>query len=207
MTKEPGKKSRAFIFCVAFFLLTAFTWPWEQGQTQKGAPSGKSAQTGKNPSVGSSASKSGRQSKANEEFAASNGGEKKDEQIQALENQINGILKMNEVVKAQNQNQAAEIQRIVEQARIHKQILQSLAAAQNKPAYRPDDAAALLQQEKIRLIQEQTLRSLNAIQNFKPALAPVLANPQVVQDIQRVRAMQQAQESLRVVEQTKNSRG
>lgn len=82
--------------------------------------------------------------------------------------QIQNILRINEALKADKPQQAAEIQRISEQAHIHQQILQNLNSVKTQPpAVTPTDVDEILRQEKIRLIREQTQQNRQLLETLE----------------------------------------
>jgi len=77
--------------------------------------------------------------------------------IDKIQKQINGIIKLNESLKVKYQAQASEIQRITEQAKIHRQILENMSKIKGKRAsFTSSGTEEVLQQEKVRLIQKTT---------------------------------------------------
>ena len=91
-----------------------------------------------------------------------------DGDLENLKKQIQQILKMTEIVKVKNQEQAREVERIVEQARMDQQILAQSEPPARVKDYSTDQAAELLRQEKIRLMQAQNLQNLNELHNINP---------------------------------------
>ncbi len=80
--------------------------------------------------------------------------------VARIQTQIQEMLRVNEGLKRQYRSQAADIQKVMEQAKIHQQILKGLDELKDKkvkqPAPQVFDAKEVLRQEKIRLIEEQT---------------------------------------------------
>ncbi len=87
-----------------------------------------------------------------------------------LQKQISDIIKLNESIKASQRGQVTEIQKIIDQARIHQRILTELKEGEEKGEVKPADAEALLRQEKVRLIQEQTEQNKEFIDEIEKAL-------------------------------------
>ncbi len=87
-----------------------------------------------------------------------------------LQKQISDIIKLNESIKASQQTQVGEVQRIIEQARFHQRILTELKEGEEKGEAKPSDAETLLKQEKVRLIGEQTEQNKEFIEEIKKAL-------------------------------------
>ncbi len=100
---------------------------------------------------------------------------KNPQEIENLKKQIQQILQINEKVKAKNEAQVQEVKRIIEQARIDQQILAKIETQDASKAFKKDMTNELLRQEKIRLIQEQSLRNINALQNINPL--PAVSKP------------------------------
>ena len=91
-----------------------------------------------------------------------------DTRIAEIRAQIEGIVKLNESLKARYRDQAAEIQRITEQARIHQRILSDLETARKvRTAVRPVDTTEILEQEKIKLIKQETQKNQNFLQDLE----------------------------------------
>ena len=77
--------------------------------------------------------------------------------IKKIQKQINDIIKLNENLKVRYQSQASEIQRITDQAKIHRQILENMSNLKGrKILVKPMDRDEVLRQEKVRLIQKTT---------------------------------------------------
>lgn len=80
------------------------------------------------------------------------------EDARRVQKQINEIIKVHEQLKSQYQEQAAEIQRITEQAKIHQRILRDLEEERMKRTDVPD-TKEILRQEKIRVIIQETQKN------------------------------------------------
>ncbi len=89
--------------------------------------------------------------------------------IDRIRQQISDIIRINEELKMRNQGQIAEIQRISDQARVHQQILASLEATPSgeKKELKSSDAEAILKQEKIRLIGDETEKNHQLMDKLK----------------------------------------
>lgn len=81
-----------------------------------------------------------------------------DPSITKIQAQINDIIRLNESLRGKYKDQVDEIQRVNDQARSHKRILEEINSRRQKekPSLKPSDAETILQQEKIRLIRQQT---------------------------------------------------
>ncbi len=70
-----------------------------------------------------------------------------DPDIAKIQKEIRDIIKLNEELKRRHKSQAAEIQRISEQAKIHQKILENMRQAPPRPpVLKPQDTEALLEQ-------------------------------------------------------------
>ena len=91
-----------------------------------------------------------------------------DTSITKIQSQIQQIIRLNANLKTQYQGQADQIQRITKQARIHQQILNKLETARTVPVNQggavEDD---FVRQEKIRLIQEETEKNHNFLEQLE----------------------------------------
>lgn len=88
--------------------------------------------------------------------------------VQEVNQQLQSIIRMNESMKASQTAQAAKVQEIGEQARIHQRILKSLQTANPRTkTVTSSDADEILRQEKIRLIREQTQRNQQLMENLE----------------------------------------
>ena len=86
--------------------------------------------------------------------------------IEEIKKQIHEIIQIDATLKQGRQQQASEIQRIRDQARIHQQILKDLeASSQKRNSVNASDIDEILKQEKIRLIQQQTRQNREMIEN------------------------------------------
>ena len=85
-----------------------------------------------------------------------------------VQKQIQEIIRLNEKMQTQHREQAAELQRIQEQASIHKKILADLEKARSVRAIAvPPDQTELLRQEKLRLIRQQTQENYRFLSHLK----------------------------------------
>jgi hypothetical protein len=92
-----------------------------------------------------------------------------EQEIVKLQKQIQEITQLNESLKIRYKEQASEIQRISEQAKIHQRILQDIQKinSQSQGKIRPDDAKVILQQEKIRMIEQETEKKRQFLKNLE----------------------------------------
>lgn len=85
-----------------------------------------------------------------------------DAQIIDIQRQISEIIRINESLKQRYQSQAGEIQRIVEQSKIHQRILNDLEES-NRKKQEDLNADSQLKKEKVSLINEQTRKNKETI--------------------------------------------
>jgi hypothetical protein len=106
-------------------------------------------------------------------------------QVTQIRQEVQRILELNAKVKSLQGDQTAQLQRIQEQARIHQRVLDQLEASQSlQDSRKAPSKEALLAQEKLRIIHEETIRNRDIL-NGKPSDSqPVTA-----------RAIQPSQES------------
>ena len=109
-----------------------------------------------------------------------------DPEIIRIRKQIQDIIKINEGLKATYASQAAEIQKVSEQAKIHQRILQDLEAARAQQQMASPSSEAYLNQEKIRLIQKETEKNRKFLdtlknQNLSKTLKPIPMQDQETQ--------------------------
>lgn len=88
-----------------------------------------------------------------------------DPEIIRIQAQIREIVKINESLKANFAGQAAEIQKINDQSRIHQKILNKLDA--DKQSAQTANPENFLNREKVRLIEEQTEKNKKFIADLK----------------------------------------
>ncbi len=88
-----------------------------------------------------------------------------DDTIQKIQGQINEIIRMNENIKARQQGDMQEIQRIMDQSRIHQRLLEELKAAQeNKREIKPSDIEILLSKEKLGIIEKEAEKNKETLE-------------------------------------------
>ncbi|MBI3306352.1 MAG: hypothetical protein HYZ84_00895 [Candidatus Omnitrophica bacterium] len=101
-----------------------------------------------------------------------------DPSMNRIQKEIQEVIKLNEELKSRYKSQAAEIQRISEQARIHQKILQDMNQMPRKvPVIKPQDTEELLKQEKLRVIEQDTEASRKFIEDLKNAPPDQAAPP------------------------------
>ncbi|MFH0984556.1 MAG: hypothetical protein V1882_03355 [Candidatus Omnitrophota bacterium] len=88
--------------------------------------------------------------------------------VPQIRQEIQDILNLNKKIKSLQSGRSAQLQRIQEQARIHQKILNDLEATQKQSgSEKAFSKNALLAQEKLRIIHEETQRNTQAINNLK----------------------------------------
>lgn len=97
-------------------------------------------------------------------------------QVNQIRQEIQKILDLNQKLKDIQGNRVAQMQRIQEQARIHQKILDQLEVSKKTQAVSGiPDKEALLAQEKLRIIHEETQRNQALIESVKNAQLQSLA--------------------------------
>lgn len=91
----------------------------------------------------------------------------RDVEITRIKTQIQDIIKINEGLKANYADQAAEIQKISEQARIHQRILKDLETAKVQQKAVQTTPQNFLDNEKIKLIQKETEKNQKYLETLK----------------------------------------
>lgn len=85
-----------------------------------------------------------------------------------IRQEIQKILDLDKRIKSLQMNKSAQLQRIQEQARIHQKILGELEASKkNGSGRKPLDKDALLAQEKLRIIREETQRNVKMVDEIQ----------------------------------------
>jgi hypothetical protein len=88
--------------------------------------------------------------------------------VPQVRQEIQKILDLNKKIKNLQSGRALQLQRVQEQARIHQKILNDLEASQKQADGQKVSAKnALLAQEKLRIIHEETQRNVQAIEDMK----------------------------------------
>ncbi|MFH1208931.1 MAG: hypothetical protein V1673_05175 [Candidatus Omnitrophota bacterium] len=98
--------------------------------------------------------------------------------VSQVRQEIQKILDLNKKIKNLQSGRAIQFQRVQEQARIHQKILNELEASQKQAAGQKASAKnALLAQEKLRIIHEETQRNARAIDDLKEMPAGTVPIP------------------------------
>lgn len=88
--------------------------------------------------------------------------------VPQIRQEIQEILDLNKKIKSLQSGRSAQLQRIQEQARIHQKILNDLEVSQKQSGKEKTFSKnALLAQEKLRIIHEETQRNAQAINELK----------------------------------------
>lgn len=91
-----------------------------------------------------------------------------DPSVVRIQQQINEIIRLNETLKARNQSQMMEIQRITDQAHIHQKLLEDLQSEpEGKAELKTSDSESILNQEKLRVISDETEKNRRYIEDLK----------------------------------------
>ncbi|HOE68151.1 MAG TPA: hypothetical protein PLH16_00635 [Candidatus Omnitrophota bacterium] len=86
-------------------------------------------------------------------------------QVSQIRQEVQRILDLNARIKSLQSNQAAQLQRVQEQARIHQKILDQIESSQvTKTASQSPSRDALIAQEKLRIIHDETVRGRSALE-------------------------------------------
>jgi len=98
--------------------------------------------------------------------------------VPQVRQEIQNIFALNKKIQTVQSGSSAQLQRIQEQARIHQEILNQLeTSAQNPESVKKvSSKEALLAQEKLRIIHEETQRNNMIIEDLKAAPAKASAN-------------------------------
>ena len=87
--------------------------------------------------------------------------------IQKIQKQINDIIKLQETLKQTQQGQLSEIQKIIDQAKIHQRILDDIKMTKaSRERVTPAATEQLLEQEKVRLIGNETEQNKKRLENL-----------------------------------------
>ncbi|MFA5168163.1 MAG: hypothetical protein WC530_06510 [Candidatus Omnitrophota bacterium] len=92
--------------------------------------------------------------------------------VSQIRQEIQKIFELSKMIKNVQSKRSVQLQRVQEQARIHQKILDALEASQKQTGGQKTSAkSALLAQEKLRIIHEETRRNAQAIEKLKEAPA------------------------------------
>ncbi|MFA7255917.1 MAG: hypothetical protein WC133_07505, partial [Candidatus Omnitrophota bacterium] len=99
-----------------------------------------------------------------------------------IRQEIQKILELNKKIKNVQSGRSVQLQRVQEQARIHQKILDELEASQKQTnGQKASSKNALLSQEKLRIIHEETQRNTQMMNDLKEnsakTTAPVSKKP------------------------------
>lgn len=99
--------------------------------------------------------------------------------IPDIQTQLTEIIRLNEQLQRQYREQVGDIQKVAEQARIHQKILSDIERNRAaKPGPTTADANAVLEQAKIRMIEEQTRKGAAFIEDLKKGSSASGKQPQ-----------------------------
>ena len=95
--------------------------------------------------------------------------------VPQIRQEIQKILDLNKKIKNVQSGSSAQFQRVQEQARIHQKILNDLEATQKQSSsQKVPTKSALLAQEKLRIIHEETQRSAKVVEGLKKVPAKIV---------------------------------
>ncbi len=96
--------------------------------------------------------------------------------VPQVRQEIEKIFELNKKIKNVQSGRSVQLQRVQEQARIHQKILDELEASQKQGEGQKSSAKnALLAQEKLRIIHEETQRNAKTIDDLKEAPAETVS--------------------------------
>ncbi len=88
--------------------------------------------------------------------------------VPQIRQEIQKILELNQKIKSVQGGRSVQLQRVQEQARIHQKILNELEASQKPDADQKNPAkSAILAQEKLRIIHEETQRNAQMVSELE----------------------------------------
>lgn len=88
--------------------------------------------------------------------------------VPQIRQEIQKILELNQKIKSVQGGRSSQLQRVQEQARIHQKILNELEASQKPDADQQNPAkSAILAQEKLRIIHEETQRNAQMVSELE----------------------------------------
>lgn len=92
--------------------------------------------------------------------------------VPQIRQEIQKILELNKKIKNVQSGRSVQLQRVQEQARIHQKILDELEASQKQTnGQKASSKKALLAQEKLRIIHEETQRNTQMMDDLKETSA------------------------------------
>lgn len=158
--------NRQFFLCFLMMLATStvFAWPWGKSPDDKKEKSSTPAAVQINQKK--LTAKIPQQISKGQKNAVKMASSAEVKNLAQTQQQINEILRIQKTLKGMTQKDRVEVQRINESARLHQRILKGIGKS---PAgtYKPVDAQEILRQEKIRLIQEETLKNRSILENMR----------------------------------------
>lgn len=97
--------------------------------------------------------------------------------VPQIRQEIQKIFDLNKKIKSVQGGRSAQLQRVQEQARIHQKILNELEASQKQTSGQKASPSALLAQEKLRIIHEETQRNTQVVNDLKAVSSKPVAKP------------------------------
>lgn len=101
-----------------------------------------------------------------------------DPQIIKINKEIEQITRLNEMIKVANASHYHEIQKVMEQTKLHQQILENISENPVPDASSPEGKAeATLRQEKIKVIAEETKKNRAFIESLDEEQSKPISSP------------------------------
>ena len=98
--------------------------------------------------------------------------------VPQIRQEIQQILDLNKLIKSVQVGRSVQLQRVQEQARIHQKILNELEVVQKQTdGQKAFSKSALLAQEKLRIIHEETQRNAKMMEDLKEMPAGAVSKP------------------------------
>ncbi|HCM43042.1 MAG TPA: hypothetical protein DIS66_07015 [Candidatus Omnitrophica bacterium] len=89
--------------------------------------------------------------------------------IDEIRRELQSVMALNEKINQTHSSKAAQLLKIQEQAVIHQRILANIEQMSSMPTKSMPSREALLAQEKLRIIREETLRNKKTLEKIQPA--------------------------------------
>jgi len=93
--------------------------------------------------------------------------------IDEIRRELQSVMALNEKINQVQSSKAAQLLKIQEQAVIHQRILATIEQMSSVQSKSMPSREALLAQEKLRIIREETLRNKKTLEKIQPASKPV----------------------------------
>lgn len=83
--------------------------------------------------------------------------------VDAVQSEVNELVELNKTINLTRQTQSLELQRTLEQARIHQKILDNLKKEEEKEGNAADSLDSQLRQEKLKAISAETQKNKSSL--------------------------------------------